>query len=184
MNRTLNLTATAALACLALTACASSVKPASSDGATVQVSASTATTTPATPAAAPAVLNASQVMAKLAQLVPQAKQTVVVTAANDGNHLLGRPNEYTSKVDFSDSRIPASDGQGDDPGDVDFGGSIEVFPSPALAAARVKYIQAVTASVPMFSEYDYQAGDAVIRVSHYLTPAQAADYQKAVKTLG
>jgi hypothetical protein len=181
MNRTLNLTATAAIACLALTACASSTKPTSGDAATVQASASTATSTAPKHAM---MATASQVMATLAQLVPQAKQTIVVTAANDSNHLLGRPNEYTSKVDFSDSRVPASDAQGDNPGDVDFGGSIEVFPSSALAAARIKYIQTVTASIPALSEYDYQAGDAVIRVSHYLTPAQAADYQKAAKTLG
>ncbi len=177
MNRTLSLTATAA-ALLALAACSSSAKTASSDSAP-----SGASTTATTTAATPASLNATQVMAKLTTLVPQAKQGLIVTAANDSNQLLGRPNEYTSEVYFTDSRVPASDTQFDKPGDVDLGGAIEVFPNAALAAGRVKYIQALGA-VPMFAEYDYQAGDAVIRVSHYLTPAQAADYQKAAKTLG
>lgn len=177
MNRTLTLSVISCAALLALVGCSSGT--ASSDSAP-----SGATTTVTTATAAPAALNATQIMAKLAALVPQAKQTVVVTAANDGNHLLGRPNEYTSKVDFSDSGVPASDAQGDTAGDVDFGGSIEVFPNATLAATRIKYIQAVTASIPALSEYDYQAGTAVIRVSHYLTPAQAADYQKAASKIG
>ena len=173
MNRTLSLTAAAAIACLALAACASSTKPTSSDAAT-------ATSTAPKHAM---IATATQVMAKLTQLVPQAKQAVIVTAENDSNHLLGRPNEYTSEVYFTDSRVPASDTQFAKPGDVDLGGAIEVFPNAALAAGRVKYIQAL-ASVPMFAEYDYQAGTAVIRVSSYLTPTQAADYQKAAKSLG
>jgi hypothetical protein len=128
-------------------------------------------------------LTAGQDMAQLTKLVHTAKLSVVVTAANDSNHLLGRPDEYTSEVYFTDSRIPATDTQFDKPGDVDLGGAIEVFPDSALAATRVKYIQALGA-VPMFAEYDYQAGDIVLRVSHYLTPTQAAGYQKAVNELG
>jgi hypothetical protein len=81
-------------------------------------------------------------------------------------------------------RLDGSDNQGATLGDVDFGGSVEVFPSAALAAARIKYIQTVTAGIPALSEYDYQAGTAVIRVSYYLTPTQAADYQKVAKALG
>lgn len=128
-------------------------------------------------------LTASTAFTKLAATVTSAKQSGIVTAANDGNHLLGRPNQYTSKVTFTDSRIKASDVEGTDKGDVDRGGAIEVFADPADAKARAKYIQAVTKSMPVFSEYDYVHGTVLVRVSHYLTPAQAAVYKKAVDKL-
>jgi hypothetical protein len=45
----------------------------------------------------------------LAAKVAESKVTVVYTAANDPNELLGRPNGYQSKIAFSDSRVPACD---------------------------------------------------------------------------
>jgi len=184
MNHTLSLTATAAAALLALTACASSTKTTSSDAATSSIAGS------GSPAAATAVpagnLDASQDMAILARDVRTAHEDLVLTDTSDPNHLMGRPNEYTSDVRFTDSRVPASDTSDMDlsKGDVQFGGSIEVFPTAAEAAARAKYIQAVTQALPSAAEYDFVSGNVLIRVSHFLTPAQAADYQNAVKSLG
>lgn len=131
-------------------------------------------------------LDASQDMAILARDVRTAHEDLVLTDATDPNHLMGRPNEYTSDVRFTDSRVSASDtaDQGLSKGDVQFGGSIEVFPTAADAAARAKYIQAVTVALPSAAEYDFVSGNVLIRVSHYLTPAQAAEYQQAVKSLG
>lgn len=179
MNRTLTLSAITCAALLALTGCASSTK-ASTDAAPSGASTTTAT------AAAPAALNASQVMTKLAQLVPTAHESLVLTDATDPNNLMGRPNEYTSDVRFTDTRVPASDtaGMGLSTGDVQFGGSIEVFPTAADATARANYIQAVTKALPSASEYDFTAGTLLIRVSHFLTPSQAADYQKAASEIG
>ncbi|WP_406458212.1 hypothetical protein OH768_28300 [Streptomyces sp. NBC_01622] len=128
-------------------------------------------------------LTATSSFTKLSAAVSAAKQSGIVTAANDGNHLLGRPNQYTSKVTFTDSRIKASDVEGTDKGDVDRGGAIEVFADPADAKARAKYIQAVTKSMPVFSEYDYVHGTVLVRVSHYLTPTQAAGYKDALDKL-
>lgn len=128
--------------------------------------------------------DASTDYATLHAAVPTSKLTVVVTAANDGNHLLGRPHEYTSAIKFSDSRIKASDVDGLDKDDVTRGGGIEVFTSHDDAQTRANYIQTVTKGMPALSEYDYVSGDAVIRVSHLLTPAQAAGYKTAAKKLG
>ena len=116
--------------------------------------------------------------------VPTTKLTVTVTAANDGNHLLGRPHQYTSAVKFSDSRIKASDVDGLDKDDVSRGGGIEVFENHDDAQTRADYIQTVMKSLPALSEYDYVSGNTVVRVSHLLTPDQAGEYKKAAAELG
>lgn len=123
------------------------------------------------------LLTASTAFSKLS--VKSATVTGTVTAANDPNHLLGRPNQYTSKVTFTDSRIKAADVSGTEEGAVERGGAIEVFADPADAKARTTYIRAVTKSMPALSEYDYVHGTVLVRVSHYLTPDQAAVYKKA-----
>jgi hypothetical protein len=185
MNRTLSLTLTTAAACLALSSCSSSATTAGSDTASSSPSASSPTVA-AAPTEAAATLTASQAMAAVAKAVPQAHETLVLTDTTDPNNLMGRPNEYTSDVRFSDSRVPASDTSpmGLSKGDVQFGGSIEVFPTAADAAARAKYIQSVTVALPEAAEYDFVSGPYLIRVSHFLTPAQAAVYQAAVDALG
>ncbi|MFE4967327.1 hypothetical protein [Streptomyces sp. NPDC056660] len=129
-------------------------------------------------------LTASTVFTKLSGTVASAKLSGTVTADNDPNHLLGRPNQYTSKITFTDSRIKTSDVEGTDKGDVERGGAIEVFGDGAGAQARAKYIQAVTKSLPALSEYDYVHGAVLVRVSHYLTPTQAAEYKTAANGLG
>jgi hypothetical protein len=106
-----------------------------------------------------------------------------VTAANDPNHLLGRPHQYTSAIKFKDSRVKG-DVVASDQYDVAWGGGIEVFATNDDAKARAKYIQAVTKSMPMWAEYDYVHGPVLIRVSHYLTSAQAAEYNTAAARLG
>lgn len=128
-------------------------------------------------------LTASSAFAKVSATVSTAKLSGTVTAENDPNHLLGRPNQYTSKVTFADSRIKASDVSGTDKGDVERGGAVEVFGSEADAQARAKYIQAVMKSLPALAEYDYVHGSALVRVSHYLTPTQAAGYKSAADGL-
>jgi hypothetical protein len=123
-------------------------------------------------------------MTQIAAKVPTAKQSGTVTAANDPNHLLGRPGQYTSKVTFTDTRIKASDVEGTEKGDVERGGAIEVFGDAAGAQARAKYIQAIAKAMPAVAEYDYVHGSVLVRVSHYLTPAQAAGYKSAAAELG
>jgi len=128
--------------------------------------------------------DASAVYGVIHAAMPTTTLTATVTAANDGNHLLGRPHQYTSAIKFADSRIKASDVDGLDKDDVTRGGGIEVFPNHDDAQARADYIQTVTKSIPALTEYDYVAGDVVVRVSHLLTPDQAAKYKQAAEKLG
>ena len=60
----------------------------------------------------------------------------------DPNRLLGRPNGYTSKIAFADSRISKTDTDGTQKNAIERGGSIEVFPDAELAMGRAEYIQA------------------------------------------
>lgn len=116
--------------------------------------------------------------------VRTATLTGTVTAENDPNHLLGRPGEYTSKVTFSDSWVQASQVTGSDPGAVERGGAVELFADAADARARAEYIRGIAESSPALTEYDYVHGSVLVRVSRYLTPKQAAQYEAAAAGLG
>lgn len=107
---------------------------------------------------------------------------IVYTATTDPNSLLGRPNGYTSKCAWLDSRVPASDATAASSGDIGNGGGVEVFPTAAEATARAAYLFSIYKGAPILgSEYDYLTGPVLIRVSYYLTPAQAASYGTAAK---
>ncbi|MGW4825394.1 hypothetical protein ACWEP4_42615 [Streptomyces sp. NPDC004227] len=171
MTKTLKTTAAAAVLLAALTACST------------QHGSATATATKAGAAAAKP-LTASSAFTQLSSTVASAKLSGTVTEENDPNHLLGRPNQYTSKVTFTDSRIKPADVEGSDKGAVERGGAIEAFASPEDAQARAKYIESVTKSMSALAEYDYVQGSVLVRVSHYLTPKQAAEYKAAANELG
>ncbi|MFJ2719949.1 hypothetical protein [Streptomyces sp. NPDC087437] len=70
-----------------------------------------------------------------------------------------------------------------DKGAVERGGAIEAFTSPEDAQARAQYIESVTKSMPTLAECDYVHGSILVRVSHYLTPKQAAEYEAAANGL-
>jgi hypothetical protein len=119
---------------------------------------------------------ADEVVAQLAAKVPTAGAGIVYTADDDPNHLLGRPNGYTSKATFVDTRIES----GPPPGSVDAGGSVEVFGDASAAAARQQYIQQLQKASPLLgTEYSYVEGPALVRVSGKLTPTEAAEYEAA-----
>lgn len=108
---------------------------------------------------------------------------IVYTTATDPNHLMGRQGGYTSKVAWTDTRavkagagVPAS---ADEKGGIQYGGGIEVFPTAAGAQARYQELKGFTA--PFGDGYDYLAGTAVLRLSQYLTPAQARQYESALR---
>jgi hypothetical protein len=183
MNRA-TLAAAATLATVtALAGCSSSATTTSTPAAAPPAAASSAAPTAAAPAAKPKV-DAAQVVAAITKAVPTAKQGVVITEANDRNSLIGRPGQYTSKVTFTDSRIAASDVDGLNPDDVERGGAIEVFATAADAQARATYIQGIVKSMPAVLEYDYPHGTVLVRLSKYLTPSQAAEYDKIGAQLG
>jgi hypothetical protein len=126
---------------------------------------------------------ASTVILELAKRLP-IKLTITYNASNDPNHLLGRPNEYTSKASFSFAGIPSSETEGDSVGDVDFGGSVEVFPTSNGALSREKYIESIFKAAPILgTEYDFLNGPVLLRVSRYLTPSQAKAVDLVFKKL-
>ncbi len=106
---------------------------------------------------------------------------VVYDATTDPNKLLGRPNQYTAKTNWHDARLPAPSNAASP--DVSDGGSLEIFGDSAGAQARSTYMQTIGKSMPLFAEYDYVKGPVILRVSHALTPDQAAEYQKAFMAL-
>jgi hypothetical protein len=124
---------------------------------------------------------ADQIVSELTSKVATARPGAAFTADTDPNKLLGRPNGYTSKVSFTDSRIDPDDLLGVEPGGVDAGGSVEVFADADAAAARQQYIQQLQKAAPLLgTEYSYVDGTALVRVSGKLTPEQAADYERAI----
>ena len=125
-------------------------------------------------------MTAEQVVSQLAQRVSTSKPGLVFTAETDPNKLLGRPNGYTSKASFTDSRVNSEDVIDTREGAFDPGGSVEVFANEEAAQNRLKYIQAMTARVPAFTEYGYVSGPVLMRVSKSLTPEQAAKYERAL----
>jgi hypothetical protein len=166
-------TVTAILTTVLLTACG-----VMSDGKSTTSTGSKATTV--TDASG---LTAAQAADQLALSIPQLEVTVVYDKDSDPGHLLGTANGYTSKVAFSDGRIPKSDTGIFEKGDIEVGGVIEVFADAAGAKARVKYLQSEAKGMTAQSEYDYVQGATLIRVSHYLTPTQAKEYETLIKQL-
>ena len=166
----------AGLATAALTLAACSSSPAAPAG--TRPAASPSMTVAVTPAAVRALTAAQVTRALKARGLP-VTSIEILTAADDPNHLLGRPGEYTSKTEFADSRITGEAGQG-----VAAGGSVEVFSDHAGAVRRARYIQAIVQAAPALgAEYDYVAGAVLLRVSGQLTPAQARRYKKALAAI-
>lgn len=168
--RTRRLVATlAAAAALTLTGC-------SDDGGS----------SPAAPAGAgqnqARTLTAQQLVERLTAEGLPITDVLVFDENTDPNKLMGRPGQYTSKAAFVDTRVDL-DEAGSDPGDVSRGGGVEVFADESAAKARHKYVTALAQSMPILNEYTYQAGRYVVRVSRLLPPAQAAEYEAAVKRI-
>src|SRR5215510_1128452 len=110
------------------------------------------------------------------------RRLIVYTATTDPNAMLSRQGGYTSKVAWVDRRAVKAyqAGQGDlgfnpglpgDRGSVDNGGGVEVFPTAAQARQRARFIQGF--GPELADGYDYTSGGALLRLSKYLTPAQA-----------
>lgn len=115
------------------------------------------------PAATSAASQGRQAVSPSAEVIAQrmgltkAPGYVAYTASTDPDHLLGRQNGYTSKINWG------PDGNT---------GTIEVFPDQAGATARQDYIKGFTC--PFGFGYLIMAGTADLRLGCDLTPAQAA----------
>lgn len=143
-----------------------------------------ATNTPsvtATPKIAHAGQASDQLMAGLKAKGLPIGASFTFTADNDQNKLLGRPGQYTGKVNWNDMRIQTSD-TGPDISASD-GGSIETFATADDATRRFTYVSNIAKTGGPFAEYDYVDGTALLRVSGQLTPAQAKAYADAFTAL-
>lgn len=124
---------------------------------------------------------AQLVIAKLRAAGLPVGKAKVYNAFNDGTRLLGRPGQYTGKVNFRDMRIKDAGGGFA----VSSGGSIEIFATRADAKRRAGFVSAIfaSASPSIPSEYDYLVGNAFLRLSHVLTPTQAQRYEAVLRRL-
>lgn len=102
---------------------------------------------------------------------------IYYTEETDPNQLLGRPNQYIAKVNWTDERIDSwQDG-------VQAGGSIELFLSPTNMQARKDYLESVTQIMSATVEYAYSNAHILLRLSHSLTPTQAQEYESILMSI-
>jgi hypothetical protein len=125
---------------------------------------------------APKPTDANGVAQHMIQAGLPASVSIVFTAANDPNQLLGRQGQYTSKVSLQDQRLPKVDAVTQS--SVDGGGSIECFSDSAGAKARYEYLKGFQSSALLGDGYDYVSGKCVLRLTKKLTPAPAAQYEQ------
>lgn len=124
--------------------------------------------------------DAKQVLSDLADAIDSVKLVKSYTEDDDPNKLLGRPNGYTSKVAFSDSRISKKDTEYADKDAIERGGSVEVYPDAEGAQRRKDYIQTISKETGLASEYDYLKGGILVRVTGNLPPTKAKEYERAL----
>lgn len=135
------------------------------------------------PAAAAKHLTADQVAKALQARGLPVKRIVVFDESTDPNGKLGRPGQYTSKVNFTDPRAKGGP-QAEGGKDVSAGGSVEVFSDPAGAVSRGTYIQTVLRGAQILgSEYDYISGGVLLRLSGDIPPSGAKKYETAFESI-
>jgi hypothetical protein len=106
-------------------------------------------------------LDAEEYGSKLKEAGLSIENIEVSTAENDENKLLGRPNQYTSKINFTN-------------------GSIEVFANKEDAKNRKEYIDSIGKKMPLVAEYSYINDTGVLlRIDKKITPDDAKKYEEA-----
>ncbi|WP_147449602.1 hypothetical protein [Actinomadura pelletieri] len=158
------------------------------DGSKASPTATVTVTVTADPAGGPAIrptgrqLTAAQVLTGLRRVGMPIKVAVVYTARTDPNGHLGRPRQYTSKAACTDRRVPAAKASSAERGSVERGCGVEVYPTETGARARSEYIQQTLGALGGVagSEYHYVRGGVLLRVSGFLTPGQAKQYETAL----
>jgi len=125
-------------------------------------------------------LSAKQVVQRLkAQGLPIRKVEVYTPALESPE--LGSPVQYTSKVNFMDTRLDEDSLTHEI--DTQEGGSVEVFENADDAAERADYVRGITENSSLLAEYGYLRDRVFLRLSHALTPNQAEAYNKALESL-
>jgi hypothetical protein len=124
------------------------------------------------------VLTVNAVLDRIAAAKLPASNAVIWTPDTDPVHLLGRPGQYTASASFE---IPGGDPTAP-PGRIGRGGVVEVWPDATSAANRVRLIQSALSGAGgmLGTEYDYQAGGTLLRITGTLTPDVAARYGRTL----
>lgn len=121
---------------------------------------------------------AEEVVNLLKEKVKSIDNIIVYNEENDPNKLLGRPNSYTSKVNFTDNRLEQTDTNNPK------GGSLEVFENDDDCSSRLNYIEDIQKSVKIVgTQYLYQYKNVLLRIDGDLTPEQAKEYETAFTEL-
>lgn len=104
-------------------------------------------------------------------------KSVIYTEETDPNELLGRPNNYIGKADFSDTRCEqwSEDNLA--------GGTFEYFSNEADCDSRYEYL--LKLSDPSLgalgvNQYIYKYSTVILRVDFELTSTQAEEYRDAL----
>ncbi len=130
-----------------------------------------------TPTSTQAPLTIEEVIGLFVEAGLPITETIYYTEETDPNELLGRPNQYIAKVNWTDERIDSwQDG-------VQAGGSIELFLNPTNMQARKDYLESVTQIMSTTVEYVYSNGNILLRLSHSLTPTEAQEYESILMSI-
>lgn len=126
-------------------------------------------------------LTAEEIVNILKEKVAYIGEYVVYTEETDLNNLLGRPNQYISKITFEDTRLEQVNKDNEflteEERKEPIGGTIEVFSNTKDLENRKKYIETLSSSASIFNQYIYSSGNALFRLEKDLTPSQAQEYE-------
>lgn len=162
------------IAILSMVGCSSGTSTESKSKDSTVNSSDSSSTKPAETKATKAKLTAQLILDKLKETESANITKInIVTAENDENKFLGRPNQYTEKINWNDSRLKDSQTES----------SIELFNNNEDAAARKTYLESVIKSFPMFTQYIVQKDNVLLRIEGGLTPDQSDEYIKVFKSI-
>lgn len=125
---------------------------------------------------APQIADAKQVADALSAAGLPLGKVRVMTAETDGNKLLGRPGQYTSKIDFIDTRFPENEIE-------EATNYIEVFDNLDDAQRRHDYVEGVGKSAPMFLQYLILKKNVLVRLDKEISPSVAKEYETALEKI-
>ena len=142
-------------------------------------------------------MTAEEVVQKLKEKCPNIGEIVVYNEETDPNEKLGRPNQYTSKANFADTRLEQNEKTSmEDLNNEEYtqnmteeekkvyiqsnnsptGGMVEVFLNKEDAKSRKDYIEALNS---VSTQYCYLIDCTLLRIEGNLTPTQAQEYETA-----
>ena len=122
-------------------------------------------------------MTAEQVVSELQRGSLPIDGVIVYDSNTDENKLLGRPNQYISKVNFADTRLEQFDPASPN------GGTIEVFNSASDLNRRKAHNEMIMKQYPIFTEYLFVHDKYIMRLSKELSPEQAKEYEEIFMNL-